>query len=72
MLFECLAAVDPCPGKGHAPGEKYCKKKLNEELEALSNLSEDCSHQASKDADRKVSAWASEDKDHEVSIQQGC
>lgn len=72
VFFECLAAVGPRPGKGLAPGEKYCRKKLNEELEALSKHSDDCSHQASKDGDRKVPGWASKGKDHEVSLQQGC
>ena len=68
VFFECLAAVGPRLGKGLAPGEKYCRKKLNEEWEALSKLLD----QASKDRDRKVSGRASECEDNEVSIQQGC
>ncbi|KAK0509983.1 hypothetical protein JMJ35_007377 [Cladonia borealis] len=60
VFFECLAAVGPRLGKGLAPGKKYCKNKLNEELEALSSLSD----QASQDRDRKVSGRASECEDN--------
>ena len=34
VFFECLAAVALRLGKGLAPGEKDCEKRLNEELEA--------------------------------------
>lgn len=46
-FFECLAVTGPRLGKGR-PTEKFCKKKWNEEYDALVNCSNHCSSQASK------------------------
>ena len=46
-FFECLAAIGPRLGKGR-PTEKFCKKKWNEECDALVGRSNHCSGQASK------------------------
>ncbi len=68
VFFECLVTLGPRLGKGLPLGEKFSKKKWNEEFEALAKVSEHCSGQTSKDGDNEVPDWADKVKDNEVSI----